>query len=62
VVSALARSAAKARPFHLSSIANTMRRRGVITTILGKFAAVFVNGYTIGRRPVCVITTATFLL
>jgi len=39
-----------------------MRRRGAITTIPGKFAAVSVNGHTIGGRPMCLIITATFLL
>ena len=46
----------------MSYIANTMRRQGAITTIAGKFAAVYVNGYTIGGRPLCLITTAAFLL
>jgi len=45
----------------LSNIAIAMRRRGAITTIPGKFADVFVNGYTIGGRPLCLLTTAAFL-
>ena len=46
----------------MSRIANTMRRRGAITTIPRKFAAVHVSGYTMGGSPLCLITTAALLL